>query len=173
MAYADKCFYFDWGNRMITLEDFDIYDKISVRSRWMPNDPEWDSTTNQVSIELWGKEKEDGTRYDDAEIVLSRDNAMILATKLMRAVNELDNKDALYDLYEDVDVLKDIHDTIKYHPFRDEQERRQGFKYSYKNKKAGLGEALANYVDTPRGADVLKTMVEEKEDGAKNDTTKV
>lgn len=103
MAYADKCFYFDWGNREIKLEDFDKYDSISLRKRWYGEEGEIG-----VSIELWGKEKEGDEREEDSEIVLSRDNAMILANKLMRAVAELDA-----DLYregdlEDLRLLLDI-----------------------------------------------------------------
>lgn len=172
MAYADKCFYFDWGNRMIKLEDFDVYDKISVRSRWMPDDPEWKSSTNQISIELWGKDKEDGTRNEDAEIVLSRDNAMILATKLIRAVNELDTKDALADLHEDVDILRTIHSSKKDHSYRDAYNWRVEHNCFYSgSRKQGMGGALENYIDTPRGADALKEFVEddkEEENGKTN-----
>ena len=106
MAYADKCFYFDWGNREIKLEDFDIYDSISVRRRdlW---DEEREESNHNVSIELWVKDDE-RDKHEDREIVLSRDNAMALATKLIRAVAELDADDYTEDLRQDVALLKEL-----------------------------------------------------------------
>lgn len=111
MAYADKCFYFDWGNREIKLEDFDIYDRITVRRRDLWNEENNDDDHN-VSIELWVKEGE-RDKHEDREIVLSRDNAMFLATKLMRAVAELDADDYTDDLRQTVDILKDAVKKMK------------------------------------------------------------
>lgn len=155
MAYADKCFYFDWGNREIKLEDFDKYDSISLRKRWYGEEGEIG-----VSIELWGKEKEGDEREEDSEIVLSRDNAMILANKLMRAVAELDA-----DLYregdlEDLRLLLDIFsDEVD-----EEKERRWNLGHRYSNPKGGLMGALTNFVDTPRGKDTLKKMEKADDD---------
>lgn len=160
MAYADKCFYFDWGNREIKLEDFDVYDSISVRSRWLPDPSYPNNSINQVSIELWGRSKEDGKREDDHEIVLDRDAALLLASKLVRAVNELDMKDALFDLYEDVDILKDVHSRLDGdNTFDLEVDRRRCEGASiYTSKKQDMGGILENYVSTPSGQDMLKTM---------------
>ena len=106
MAYADKCFYFDWGNREIKLEDFDIYDQVTVRRRDLWNEESKDSNHN-VSIELLVKADE-RHNHEDREIVLSRDNAMVLATKLMRAVAELDADEYTSDLRQDIGLLKKI-----------------------------------------------------------------
>lgn len=109
MAYADKCFFFDFDNREIKLQDsseyeFGKYESISLRKRWVEEDD-----TPVISIELWGKEKENGEREEDEEIMLSRDDAMILASKLTRAVAELDadlyRQDDIYDLR----LLNELH----------------------------------------------------------------
>lgn len=155
MAYADKCFYFDFGDREIKLEDasgytFDKYDSISLRKRWVGKD--YDTTA--VSIELWGKTKGEDEREEDSEIVLSRDNAMLLATKLMRAVSELDAE--LYRSYDlnTLDILEDLHtDEIDA-----EKDRRREIGLGWRNPKGGLGGALANYISTPMGQDQLKKM---------------
>lgn len=102
MSYADNCFCFDSGNREIKLEEgdgytfFENYDSITLRRRQTPTDV-------AVSLELWGK------MLPDTEILLSRDNAMLLATKLMRAVQELDAD--IYREYDlrDLDRLKELH----------------------------------------------------------------
>lgn len=109
MAYADKCFYFDWGNRMIPTRDFDDFDKISVRWRWTSERGARDNTerTKGVSIELWGIEREDGTRAENHEVVLTKESALLLAEKLRRAVAELDLEDYLADLENDVDKLEE------------------------------------------------------------------
>lgn len=155
MAYADKCFYFDWGNREVKLEDFDIYDHISVRRRDLWNEEESRDDHN-VSIELW---VEDGERekHEDREVVLSRDNAMVLATKLMRAVAELDADEYTSDLQQDVALLKEIAGD----KFDEAEDRWREFNL-YKESKGGLGGALANYINTPMGKDTLKKMTEAK-----------
>lgn len=149
MAYADKCFYFDWGNREIKLEDFDIYDKISVRRRdlW---DEENEESNHNVSIELWVKDDERG-EHEDREIVLSRDNAMALASKLIRAVAELDADDYTEDLRQDVALLKEIAGD-KF----DEIEDRWREYNLLKDAKGGLMGAIKNFVDTPMGKDAIK-----------------
>lgn len=160
MAYADKCFNFDWGNREIKLLDFDVYDSISVRWRWASDTKESNYDVKEVSIELWGKEKEDGTREEDREIVLSRDNALLLASKLTRAVHELDTEDALAELYEDVDILKDIHSRFEGdNSFEVEEQRRIDHNLRvYRRPKGGIEDILGNYLNTPKGKDTLKKM---------------
>ncbi|MCR5700207.1 MAG: hypothetical protein K6G49_02125 [Candidatus Saccharibacteria bacterium] len=151
MAYADKCFYFDWGNREIKLEDFDIYDTITVRRRDLWSE-EGDGDGHNVSIELWVKEDERG-KHEDREVVLSRDNAMVLATKLMRAVAELDADEYTSDLLQDVALLKEVAGD-KF----EEAEDRWREHHLYRASKGGLMGALNNYVKTPRGKDALKKM---------------
>lgn len=155
MSYADKCFYFDFGNREIKLEDashytFDKYDSISLRKRWAGED----CRTEAISIELWGKDKEEGGREEDSEIILSRDNAMVLATKLMRAVAELDA--SLYRSYhlDTLEMLEDIHRE----ELDAEDERRHKYGLEWQSPKGGISGALANYISTPRGKDTLKKM---------------
>lgn len=151
MAYADKCFYFDWGNREIKLEDFDIYDNISVRRRdlW---DEENEESNHNVSIELWVKDDE-RDKHEDREIVLSRDNAMVLASKLIRAVAELDADEYTSDLRQDVALLKEIAGD-KF----DEIEDRWREHNLLKDAKGGLMGAIKNFVDTPMGKDAIKKM---------------
>lgn len=151
MAYADKCFFFDWGNRKIELEDFDIYDHITVRRRDLWNEEKEDDDSN-VSIELWVKEGE-RDKHEDREIVLSRDNAMVLATKLMRAVAELDAREYTSDLRQDVDLLKEIAGD-KF----DEAEDRWREHNLFRSPKGGLMGAINNFVETPRGKDTVKKM---------------
>lgn len=151
MAYADKCFYFDWGNREIKLEDFDIYDHISVRRRdlW---DEKNEASTHNVSIELW-VEDDEREKHEDREIVLSRDNAMVLASKLMRAVAELDADDYTEDLWQTVEILKDVAGD----KFDEVEDRRR--KYGLlSDPKGGLIGAINNFVDTPMGKDAIKKM---------------
>lgn len=155
MAYADKCFYFDWGNREIKLEDFDIYDKISVRRRDLWDEENEDSNHN-VSIELWVKDDE-RDKHEDREIVLSRDNAMVLASKLIRAVAELDADEYTSDLRQDVALLKEIAGD-KF----DEIEDRWRDHNLLKDAKGGLMGAIKNFVDTPMGKDAIKKMVGEE-----------
>ena len=151
MAYADKCFYFDWGNREVKLEDFGIYDSISVRRRDLWNEEDRDSNHN-VSIELWVKDDERG-EHKDREVVLSRDNAMVLASKLMRAVAELDADDYTDDLRQTVEILKQaVGDKF------DEIEDRWREYDLLKDAKGGLMGAITNYVSTPRGKDAVKKM---------------
>lgn len=156
MAYADKCFYFDWGNREVKLEDFDIYDSITVRRRDLWNEEEAEGSHN-VSIELWVKEDE-RDKHEDREVVLSRDNAMVLATKLMRAVAELDADEYTSDLRQDVDLLKEINRK----KFDEAEDRWREF-HLYKESKGGIAGALKNYVDTPRGKDAIKQMKGDEE----------
>lgn len=151
MAYADKCFYFDWGNREIKLEDFDIYDHISVRRRDLWNEEDKDSNHN-VSIELWVKDDE-RDNHEDREIVLSRDNAMVLASKLMRAVAELDADDYTEDLWQTVEILKEVAGD-KF----DEIEDRWREYHLLRDSKGGLMGAINNFIDTPMGKDTIKKM---------------
>lgn len=151
MAYADKCFYFDWGNREVKLEDFDIYDHISVRRRDIWNEENEDSDHN-VSIELWVKDDE-REKHEDREIVLSRDNAMVLASKLMRAVAELDADDYTDDLRQTVEILKEVAGD-KF----DEIEDRWREYSLLRDAKGGLMGAINNFVDTPMGKDAVKKM---------------
>ena len=151
MAYADKCFYFDWGNREIKLEDFDIYDHISVRRRDLWNEED-NRDDHNVSVELWVKEGE-RDNHEDREVVLSRDNAMVLATKLMRAVAELDADEYTSDLRQDVEILTeavgDRFDEIK----------DRWRKYSLlEDAKGGLTGAITNYASTPRGKDTIMNI---------------
>lgn len=156
MAYADKCFFFDWGNREVKLEDFDIYDHISVRRRDLWNEEESRDDHN-VSIELWVEDDERG-KHEDREIVLSRDNAMVLATKLMRAVAELDADDYTEDMWQTIEILKDVAGD----KFDEVEDRRR--EYGLLNgPKGGIGGALANFINTPMGKDALKKMTETKE----------
>lgn len=153
MAYADKCFYFDWENREIKLEDFGIYDTISVRRRDLWNEGKDDDDHN-VSIELWVKEGERG-KYKDMEIVLSRDSAMVLATKLMRAVAELDADEYTSDLRQTVELLQEVAGD-KF----DEAEDRWREHKLFREPKGGIMGAIDNFVKTPRGKDVVKQMQE-------------
>ena len=149
MAYADKCFYFDWGNREIKLEDFDIYNHISVRRRdlW---DEEDETSNHNVSIELWVKDDE-RDNHEDREIVLSRDNAMALASKLIRAVAELDADDYTENLWQTVEILKEVAGD-KF----DEIEDRWREYSLLRDAKGGLMGAINNFVDTPMGKDAVK-----------------
>lgn len=156
MAYADKCFYFDWGNREVKLEDFDIYDKITVRRRDLWNEEE-DGDDHNVSIELWVKEDE-RDKHEDREIVLSRDNAMALATKLMRAVAELDADDYTESLWQTVEILKEVAGD-KF----DEVEDAWREHHLLRDAKGGLMGAINNFVDTPMGKDAIKKMKEGEE----------
>lgn len=158
MAYADKCFYFDWGNREVKLEDFDIYDHITVRRRDLWNEEDKTDTHN-VSIELWVEDDERG-KHEDREIVLSRDNAMVLASKLMRAVAELDADDYTDDLRQTVEILKEVAGD-KF----DEVEDRWREYDLLRDAKGGLIGAINNFVDTPTGKDTIKKMKELKNDG--------
>lgn len=155
MAYADKCFYFDFGNREIKLEDFDIYDHISVRRRDLWNE-ENDDDDHNVSIELWVKDGE-RDKHEDREIVLSRDNAMVLATKLMRAVAELDADEYTSDLRQTVELLQEVAGD-KF----DEAEDRWREYGLYKASKGGLMGAINNFVKTPRGKDTIKKLKGDK-----------
>lgn len=151
MAYADKCFYFDWGNREVRLEDFDIYDHITVRRRDLWNEEEKDSNHN-VSIELWVKDDE-RDKHEDREIVLSRDNAMVLASKLTRAVAELDADDYTDDLRQTVEILKEaVGDK-----FGEIEDRWREYNL-LRDTKGGLIGAISNFVDTPMGKDAIKKM---------------
>ena len=158
MAYADKCFFFDWGDREIRLEDFDNYGSISLRRRWLYDND--DRCVTHLSIELWGKQKENSDeRYEDQEIVLSKDNAMKLAGKIIRAVAELDSDEYLSDLKQDVALLKEINRK----KFDEAEDRWREF-HLYKESKGGIAGALKNYVDTPRGKDTIKKMGEKNGD---------
>lgn len=151
MAYADKCFYFDWGNREVKLEDFDIYDHISVRRRDLWN-KEDEASSHNVSIELWVKDDE-RDNHEDREIVLSRDNAMVLASKLMRAVAELDADDYTEDMWQTIEILKDaVGDKF------DEVEDRRRECGLLSDAKGGIMGAIKNFVDTPMGKDAVKKM---------------
>lgn len=151
MSYADKCFYFDWENRKVKLEDFDIYDHITVRRRDLWNkEKEYDD--HNVSIELWVKDDE-RDKHEDREVVLSRDNAMVLATKLMRAVAELDANEYTSDLRQTVELLKDVAGD-KF----DEAEDRWREHGLFGNPKGGLMGAINNFVETPLGKDTIKKM---------------
>lgn len=151
MAYADKCFYFDWGNREIKLEDFDIYDHISVRRRDLWNEED-NRDDHNVSIELWVKEGE-RDNHEDREVVLSRDNAMVLATKLMRAVAELDADEYTSNLRQDVEILTEAVGD-KFDEIKD-----RWMKYNLlKDAKGGLTGAITNYASTPRGKDTVRKM---------------
>lgn len=151
MAYADKCFYFDWGNREIKLEDFDIYDTITVRRRDLWNEEDKESNHN-VSIELWVKEDERG-KHEDSEVVLSRDNAMVLASKLMRAVAELDADDYTENLWKTVEILKEVAGD-KFDEVEDAWREHK----LLGDAKGGLMGAINNFVDTPMGKDAIKKM---------------
>ena len=151
MAYADKCFYFDWGNREVKLEDFDIYDHISVRRRDLWNE-ENDDDDHNVSIELWVKDDE-RDKHEDREIVLSRDNAMVLASKLMRAVAELDANDYMENLWHTVEILKEVAGD-KFDEIEDAWREHN----LLGDAKGGLMGAISNFVDTPMGKDAIKKM---------------
>lgn len=157
MAYADKCFYFDWGNREIKLEDFDIYDSITVRRRDLWNEENDDSDHN-VSIELWVKDGE-REKHEDQEVVLSRDNAIFLASKLMRAVAELDADDYTEDLWQTVEILKEVAGE----KFDEIEDRRREYNL-LRDAKGGLGGAIKNFVDTPMGKDVIKKIGDENKE---------
>lgn len=156
MSYADKCFFFDFNNREIKLQDsseyeFGKYESISLRKRWVGKDD-----TPVISIELQGKEKKDGEREEDEEIMLSRDDAMVLASKLTRAVAELDadlyRQDDIYDLR----LLNELH----WKEVAKEKERREKNGYPRSRAKGGIMGALKNYVKTPMGKDQLKKQAE-------------
>lgn len=151
MAYADKCFYFDWGNREVKLEDFDIFDTITVRRRDLWDEDENEDSHN-VSIELWVKEDERG-KHEDREVVLSRDNAMVLATKLMRAVAELDADEYTSDLRQDIDLLKEVAGD----KFEEAEDRWREYNL-LRDSKGGLRGAINNFLDTPMGKDAIKQM---------------
>lgn len=155
MAYADECFYFDYGNRQVKLEDssdytFKSYDSLSLRMRHAGKGTPCERL---LSIELWGKEKDDGEREEDAEILLTRDNAMLLATKLQRAVAELDairyRAEALEELNTVIEVLGDDYDKRK------DMYEEAGYSV-YGSPKGGIAGAVSNYLDTPLGQDQIK-----------------
>lgn len=104
MSYAEKCFFFDWGNREIKVEEFDNFENLTLRKRYLDVK---DDVVDCVSIELWPKE--DGKEAE--EVILTKDNAMLLATKLMRAVAEMDA-----DKYRESDLvrLEQIELGVKY-----------------------------------------------------------
>lgn len=155
MSYSDKGFYFDFNNRMVKLEDssgydFKSYGQLSVRKRWIGEDYE-----AVVSIELWGRTKGD-KREEDAEVMLTRDNALLLASKLQRAVAELDA-----DLYrkmdrEDLSILINIAGDA----YDEERDRLRECSLLHK-PKGGIAGALSNYLQTPAGQDVAKKLEKE------------
>ncbi len=162
MAYADKCFFFDWGNREIKLKDFDDFGSISLRKRVYyddSDDDDYNEGTMGISIELWGKEKEDGERYEDKEIVLSKDDALLLASKITRAVAELDADDYRENEIKELHDLNELHrDKLdEMHERHRELEKKYGLRLTT-DKKGGIGGALKNFVSTPKGKDAVKKM---------------
>ena len=108
MAYADKCFYFDWNNREVPLSHPEGYgvsywEKATVRWR----QPEIGTKEKLVSIELWQNQDNPlyGEKVNDDEVCLTRENALLLAQKLIRAVNELDTETQMGDISE---TIRDI-----------------------------------------------------------------
>ena len=107
-----------------------------------------------MSIELWGKQKENSDeRYEDQEIVLSKDNAMKLAGKIIRAVAELDADDYTDDLRQTVEILKEVAGD----KFDEIKDRWREYDL-LRDAKGGLMGAISNFVDTPMGKDVIKKM---------------
>lgn len=88
--------------------------------------------------------------------MLSRDDAMVLASKLTRAVAELDadlyRQDDIYDLR----LLNELH----WKEVAKEKERREKNGYPRSRAKGGIMGALKNYVKTPMGKDQLKKQAE-------------
>lgn len=107
MAYIDKTFYFDSLDREIPIAhpvDYGVswWDHLTLRKR----SPEFGSEEELISIELWQSNPPlYGEKVEDAEVCLTRDGAMLLANKLIRAVNELDTESA---------SLRGLDDKIRY-----------------------------------------------------------
>lgn len=154
MSYADKCFVFDWGNRMIKTEPQDLtvagnWEKISLRKR---SYYEGDDYKTGISIELWGAQRADGTRLD-GEVVMTRENALLLASKLVRAVNELDLDDQTYLIRKNIEELQELHsDDV-------------GCIFSAgDDPRGGIDGIIGNFLNTPMGQDYIKKMDKRKED---------
>lgn len=154
MSYADKCFVFDWGNRMVKTEPQDLtvagnWEYISLRKRSYCKDDEYKTG---VSIELWGAEQADGTRLD-GEVVMTRENALLLASKLIRAVNELDLDDQTYRIRKNIEELQELHPDDVDCIFS-----------AGDDPRGGIGGILENFLDTPKGQDCVKEMNKEEEE---------
>ena len=152
MSYADKCFVFDWGNRMIKTEPQDLmvagkWENISLRKRSYCDGNEYKTG---VSIELWGAEQADGTRLD-GEVVMTKENALLLASKLVRAVNELDLDDQTYWIRKNIEELQELHKDDVDCVF-----------VAGDDPQGGIGGMLENYINTPKGQDCVKDMNKEE-----------
>lgn len=108
MAYIDKCFYFDLDNRVVPLSHpagygVSYWEKATVRWR----QPEIGSNEKLVSVELWQNQDSPiyGEKVKNDEVCLTRENALLLAQKLIRAVNELDTETQMGDISE---TIRDI-----------------------------------------------------------------
>lgn len=152
MSYADKCFVFDWGNRMIKTEPQDLtvagnWENISLRKRSYCEGGEYKTG---VSIELWGAEQADGTRLD-GEVVMTKENALLLASKLVRAVNELDLDDQTYWIRKNIEELQELHSDDVDCIFS-----------AGDDPRGGIDGILENFLDTPKGQDCVKEISKEE-----------
>ena len=115
MAYIDKCFYFDDGDREVNLAhpsgyDVSFWDQATVRWR----QPEVNSRDKLVSIELWqSNPKLYGKKVEDDEICLTTQDATRLAMKLLNAVAEINNEKQFDSIINRVRQLEQLHsDTL-------------------------------------------------------------
>ena len=113
MAYIDKCFYFDDGDREVNLAhpsgyDVSFWDQATVRWR----QPEVNSKDKLVSIELWqSNPKLYGKKVEDDEVCLTTQDATRLAMKLLNAVAEINNEKQFDDIIERVRQLEHLHEN--------------------------------------------------------------
>lgn len=90
MAYIDKCFYHDFHDRQIPLQnhkdgwikDWDL-DSVSLRRRQS-------DSGECLSIEVWPHGKD-----DQFELILSKDNAAKLAYRILMSLAELNVEDVV------------------------------------------------------------------------------
>lgn len=166
MSYADKCFYFDFDNRMVELEDtrksysFKTFERVSLRKRYGADN----TNEDLLSIECWPYEGEDGTYGMFTELLFTRDAAMLLATKLTRAVAEMDA--ALYRAGDlgTLDLVQTVVDLE--HPDKMEKVkklRRKCPSALSKDPKANLETDLNNFAEAMSGIECAKRL--EKQSG--------
>ena len=94
MAYADKCFYHDFNDREIKLqnhkdgwtENWDLKE-ITLRKRWSGKTEKTEQEC--ISIEVWP------AKGECVELILSKDNAAKLAHKLMMSIAEMNTEDTM------------------------------------------------------------------------------
>ena len=133
MAYIDKTFFFDQGDREIKIQNpnqLSDWDTLSLRWRWR-ND--WDSYNTKnidfydeklISIELWPYNPEE-LEYSkivdkEKEIMLTISQALKLSQKLQMAVNEIITEYQINQFSEcrHIETLESLH-AVKIRNFED------------------------------------------------------